>query len=128
MLTPEERACLTWAFQITHDALGQLVYVHDDGRIDAFGEVFRLDSESLHHHWIALLAASAEGYLAGVKPGQLRSDLLAAGVREEAANFVHDHLVDVSEVEWDALTNSVQQYRELMADKAHRSTQVGGLI
>lgn len=35
--------------------------------------------------------------------GELRGDLIAAGLREKVANCVHDHLVDVSVEEWDRL-------------------------
>ncbi|MBK8458240.1 MAG: hypothetical protein IPL47_14995 [Phyllobacteriaceae bacterium] len=74
-----------------------------------------------------MLAQAVECYLAGMKPGEQRRNLLAAGVREEAANFVHDHLADVSVDEMADLRQRVQFYRDDKARRDGRSTTLGGL-
>lgn len=126
-LTPEEQACLEWAYRSATDAFGKLVFVSETGQVWARGEQFFLDPNSSFHGWIALLAQAVECHLAGMKPGEQRRNLLAAGVREEAANFVHDHLADVSVVEMADLRQRVQFYRDDKARRDGRSTTLGGL-
>ena len=127
-LTPEEQACLEWAYRCATDAFGKLVFVSETGQIWAQGEQFYLDPGSNFHGWIALLAQAAECHITGMKPGEQRRNLIAAGVREEAANFVHDHLADVSVVEMDDLRRRIEFYRDDKARREQRSTTLGGLI
>ena len=58
------------------------------------------------------LAQAMKLHLGGIQFGELRRDLIAAGMREEAANRVHDHLVDVSVGEWNRLNERINWYRD----------------
>lgn len=127
-LTPEEQACLEWAYRSATDAMDKHVFILETGQVWARGEQFFLDPNSSFHGWIALLAQATESHLAGVKPGEQRRNLLAAGVGEEAANFVHDHLADVSVVEMDSLRRRIEFYREDKSRRDQRSTTLGGFI
>ena len=77
----------------------------------------------------ALLVALAQAmklHLTGIQFGELRCDLIAAGMREEAANRVHDHLVDVSVEEWDRLRDRIRWYADDNGGPITVSTKVQG--
>lgn len=111
MATPEQRACLDFAFR--------MVLWDDDGEVYAFrdGETVAtttaLEKVKLGHPLGALthfLAKAMQAHLRGVDLAQCREELLAANVGKLLADKVHDHLVDVSVGEWQRLRERVAFY------------------
>lgn len=112
-----DRACLQYATQVVtcRDAF----YVAPDGRLLDGDRLTALDpSGSVLDAVIALLASTMKLHLLGCTVGQLFNDLLRAGVGEQLAQRVHDHLGDVSCEEWAALRARIRWYAD--EHKAHR--------
>jgi hypothetical protein len=65
-------------------------------------------------------------HLTGIQFGKLRCDLVAAGMGVEAANSVHDHLVDVSVEEWDRLRDRIRWYSDDNGDPIAASSKASG--
>lgn len=110
--TPEDRATLEWAYRVVigFSAEDEVIVPRD------LSIVTRYDRETLdpscnpQDALIAALAQAMKLRLRGVQFGELRRDLIATGMREEAANRVHDHLVDVSVEEWNRLKERINWY------------------
>lgn len=113
-MTPEDRATLEWAYRVVLGfsaedevfVLRDLTVVtrHDHTQLDPSGN----SQDAL----IVALAQVMKLRLAGVQAGKLRCDLVTAGMREEVANRVHDHLVDISVGEWNRLSERINWYRD----------------
>lgn len=128
MLTPEDRACLEWAYRVVIGFGPETdVYAARDLTLLAMGDTVSLDpSGDGHDALIAALAQAMKLHIAGAKFGELRRDLIAAGMGEEAANRVHDHLVDVSVEEWDRLRERVAWYGNDNGTPIPASTALSG--
>jgi len=113
-----DRACLQYATQV---AVGRdAFYVAPDGRLLDGERLTALDpSGSVLDAVIATLASVMKLHLLGCTMGQLFNDLLRAGVGEQLAKRVHDHLDDVSDAEWAALRARIRWY----ADE-HKQSQI----
>ena len=72
------------------------------------------------------LAQTMKLHLSGTQFGELRRDLIAAGMGIKAANRVHDHLVDVSVEEWDRLRERIAWYDDDNGDPIMVSTNASG--
>lgn len=117
MATPEQRACLDFAFRmVVGIGLEEEVYVCRDGiTLMLASGVERVEPSGSHPYdvLIHLLAKAMQAHLAGVDLAKISDDLLATDVGELLANKVNDHLVDVSVGEWERLRERVAFY---MAD------------
>ncbi|MGR3792761.1 hypothetical protein [Vannielia sp. SX4] len=106
-----DRACLQYATQVVvgRDAF----YVASDVRLLDGERLTALDpSDSVLDAVIALLASTMKLHLLGCTAGQLFNDLLRAGVGEQLAERVHDHVGDVSDPEWAALRARIRWYAD----------------
>ncbi|MDC0739396.1 hypothetical protein N6L24_13995 [Cognatishimia sp. SS12] len=124
-MTPTDRACLQYA---VHVALGlDHAYVTPDGACVMVDSIDRFDpSSNPLDAVITTLAQMMKLHLGGVGFGELRNDLLRSGVREQFANRVHDHLVDVSVEEWAALRARIRWYGDDTGEPLPASTEVQG--
>ena len=112
--TPEDRATLEWAYRVAigYSAEDEVVVLRDLTMVTRHDHA-RLDpSSSPMDALIAALAQAMKHHLTGVKFGELRRDLIAAGMREEAANRVHDHLSNISVEGWNRLRQRINWYRD----------------
>ena len=128
--TPEDRACLDYAFRsvIGFGAEDEVIALRDGITIATRNGIEKVDaSSSTTTALIHTLAQAMKLHLSGVQLGEVRRDLLAAGVRVKAADRVHDHLADISVEEWDRLRVRVQWYRDDNARPITAATQVSGL-
>ncbi|AXX97249.1 hypothetical protein [Profundibacter amoris] len=127
-MTPEDRATLEWAYRVTlgYSAEDEVIVLRDLSIITAFDRAMLDPSSSSQDALIVALAQALKLHLTGVNFGQLRSDLVAAGLREEVANCVHDHMVDVSVEEWDRLRDRIRWYRDDKCDPIAFSTEASG--
>ena len=127
--TPEDRACLQFAL---HVCLGygpeDEIYVQRDcQRIMISGQIEDIDpSVNPMDALTVALAQTMKLHLGGVQFGELRRDLIAAGMGVEVANSVHDHLVDVSVEEWDRLRERITCYGDDNGDPITVSTTALG--
>ncbi|WP_099827146.1 hypothetical protein [Oceaniglobus indicus] len=125
--TPENRACLEWACRVVYgiDADSE-IYARRDGAL-VLDDLFRIDpANSPTDASIAALAQMMKLHLGGASFGELRGDLIGSGVGEQFANRVHDHLVDVLDVEWAALRGRIRWYRDDTACTDSASTAEQG--
>ena len=127
-MTPEDRATLEWAYRITlgFSAEDEVVVLRDLSIVSASDRVTLNPSCNPQDALIAALAQAMKLHLRGIQFGQLRRDLIAAGMGEEAANRVHDHLVDISVEEWDRLNERIRWYRHDNGAPITVSTAVAG--
>lgn len=129
MQSPEDRACIQFAL---HVCLGlgpedEIYVLWDCRRILISGQIESIDpSGSPMDALTVALAQTMKLHLGGIQFGELRRDLMAAGMGEEAANRVHDHLVDVSVEEWDRLQERITWYRDDNGDPIMASTKASG--
>ena len=126
--TPEDRATLEWAYRVTlgYSAEDEVMVLRDLSIVTASDRA-TLDPSGDHYDaLIVALAQAIKFYVTGVQFGQLRCDLIAAGMREEVANRVHDHLVDVSVEEWDRLRDRIRWYADDNGDPITVSTEASG--
>lgn len=104
-----DRACLQYSVQVVI-GIDQF-YVTPDGKLVEKDRLTMVDpSGSVLDAVIATLSQMMKLHLLGSTLGQLRNDLISSGVGEQFANRVHDHLVDVSDAEWDGLRARVRWY------------------
>ena len=128
-MTPEDRATLEWAYRVVLGFSAEdEVLVLRDLSIVTQNEHAQLDpSDSAQDALIVALAQVMKLRLAGVQAGKLRCDLVAAGMREEAANRVHDHLKDISVGEWNRLSERINWYRDDNGAPVTASTKAAGV-
>lgn len=113
MLTPEEQACFEAARRAVCGDRGE-IQVYEDGTILVNVTAFKLEpSRDPTDALIVAIAKAMQRHLRGVDLGKLRHDLIAAGMGEESANFVDDHLNGFSVEDWDAVRARVGFYVEL---------------
>ena len=125
----EDRACLDFAYRaVIGMGVEDEVIVLRDGLsvVTRFG-VEKIDaSVSTTTALIHALAQAMKLHLGGVQLGEVRGDLLAAGMGVKAANRVHDHLTDFSVAEWERLRARVLWYADDNAQPIRPATQVAG--
>ncbi|QPM89115.1 hypothetical protein [Pseudooceanicola algae] len=127
--TPEDRACLEWAFRVVL-GLGpesDVFVLRDLTVVTAAGDE-RIDpsigpDEAFFH----ALAQAMKLHLAGIDPAEVRHDLVAVGMGVEAANRVHDHLLDISVEEWGRLGERVVWYSDDNGSPITASTPLSGV-
>ena len=112
--TPDDRATLEWAFRVTvgYSAEDEVLVLRDLSIITGFDRITQDPSNSSQDALIVALAQAMKLHVSGVQFSKLRCDLVAAGMREEVANRVHDHLVDISVEEWDRLRDRIRWYAD----------------
>lgn len=127
-MTPEDRACLEWAFRVVvgMSAEDEVYILRDLTVVTRHGHDTLDPSGDAQGAVMVALAQVMKLHLAGVGFGELRRDLVAAGMGEEAANRVHDHLVDVSVEEWDRLRARVRWYADDNGSPILASTSLSG--
>jgi hypothetical protein len=113
-MTPEDRATIEWAYRVGlgFSAEDEVVVLRDLSIITTSERVTLDPSSNSRDALLVALAQAMKFHLTGIQFGKLRCDLIAAGMGEEAANRVHDHLVDVSVEEWDRLKERINWYRD----------------
>lgn len=127
--TPEDRACLDYAFRavIGMGAEDEVIALRDGIHIATRNGVEKIDaSVNTTCALIHALAQAMQLHVGGVQLGEVRGDLLAAGVGVKTANRVHDHLTDFSVAEWDRLRARVRWYADDNAQPIRPATQVAG--
>lgn len=126
----EDRACLDFAYRaVIGMGVEDEVIVLRDGLsvVTRFG-VEKIDaSVSTTTALIHALAQAMKLHLGGIQLGEIRHDLLAAGMGVKAANRVHDHLTDFSVAEWERLRVRVLWYADDNAQPIRPATQVAGV-
>jgi len=127
-LKPEEQACFEAARRVVCGDRGE-VQVHEDGTFLVKGAAFKLEpSRDPIDALIVAIAKAMQAHLRGVEFGKLRHDLVAAGMGEQAADFVHDHLVSFSVEDWAQVRDRVGFYAELNARMRGAETTDEGTI
>lgn len=126
--TPEDRATLEWAYRVGLGFSGEdeVVVLRDLSIVTTLDRVTLDPSSSPQDALLVALAQAMKLHLSGVNFGKLRLDLVAAGLGKEAANRVHDHLVDVSVEEWDRLRERINWYADDNGDPITASTTASG--
>jgi hypothetical protein len=127
-MTPEDRATIEWAYRVVLGFSAEdevivlrdltVVTQHDHGPLDPSG--------SSQDALIVALAQTMKLHIRGLQFGELRRDLVAAGMREQVADRVHDHLVDVSVEEWNRLKQRIAWYRDDKCSPITASTTPSG--
>ncbi|SLN66668.1 hypothetical protein PEL8287_03697 [Roseovarius litorisediminis] len=127
-MTPEDRATLEWAYRVGlgFSAEDEVVVLRDLSIIIPSERMTLDPSSSPHDALLVALAQAMKLHLTGVNFGKLRLDLIAAGMGKEAANSVHDHLVDISVEEWDRLRERINWYGDDNGDPIAASTKASG--
>lgn len=109
MLNPEQRACLEVARRIVCGDRGD-IFVDDEGWIHN-GASFQLEpSRDQTDALIVAISQAMQLHLGGVDFGKLRHDFITAGMREELADMVHDHLLEFSVEDWVQVRTRVDFY------------------
>lgn len=127
--TSEDRACLDYAFRavIGMGVEDEVIVLRDGLSVVTPNGVEKIDaSVNTTCALIHALAQVMQLHLDGIQLGQIRRDLLAAGVGVKTANRVHDHLTDFSVAEWDRLRARVRWYADDNAQPIRPATQVAG--
>lgn len=127
--TPEDRACLDYAFRavIGMGAEDEVIVLRDGIHIATRNGLEKIDaSVNTTCALIHALAQAMQLHVGGVQLGEVRGDLLAAGVGVKTANRVHDHLTDFSVAEWDRLRARVRWYADDNAQPIPAAKQVAG--
>lgn len=129
MLSPDDRACLEWAYRVVIGYSAEDdVFVMRDGQIAASRELAGLDpSRDSLDALVAAVAAAMKLHLSGVELAELRRDLVAAGMREPVADKVQYHLEDVSVEEWGRLRERAGWYQNDNAAPICDHTVVSGV-
>ncbi|MBT3143479.1 hypothetical protein KL867_20685 [Ruegeria litorea] len=127
-MRPIDRATLEWAFRITvgYSAEDEVLVLRDLAIVTAHDRIVLDPSNEPHDALVVALAQAMKLHVGGIQFGELRGDLIAAGLREKVANCVHDHLVDVSVEEWDRLNARIRWYSDDKCDPITVSTTVQG--
>lgn len=129
MLTPEDRACIQFALHVClgYSAEDEIYVLRSCTQVLISGQIEAFDpSNNPQDALMHALAQAMKLHIGGAQFGELRSDLITAGMGEEAANRVHDHLVDVSVEEWDRLKERITWYRNDNGDPITVSTKASG--
>ncbi|MCU0826936.1 MAG: hypothetical protein MUE52_05910 [Tabrizicola sp.] len=130
-LTPDLQACFQAARRVVCGDRGD-VQVFEDGTILTDGVAFKLEpSRDSTDALIVAIAKAMQRHLRGFDLGKLRQDLVTAGMGEEVADFVDQHLRAFSVEDWDAIRARVGFYVELnaamqMPDTANEGTTSNG--
>lgn len=126
-LTPDLQACFEAARRTVCGDRGD-VQVFEDGTILTNGVAFKLEpSRDPTDALIVAIAKAMQRHLCGVDLGKLRHDLVAAGLGEEVADFVDQHLRAFSVEDWDAICARVDFYAELNAAMRMPDTENEGV-
>lgn len=128
-MTPEDRATLEWAYRVTlgYSAEDEVIVLRDLSIITAFDRAMLDPSSSSQDALIVALGQTIKLRLTGVQSGELRRDLIAAGMGKEVANCVHDHLMDISVEEWNRLKERIIWYRDDKCLPITGSTKAAGV-
>lgn len=104
---------MEWAYRVVlgFSAEDEVIVLRDLTVVTQHDHAQLAPSDSAQDALIVALAQVMKLRLTGVQTGKLRCDLVA-GMREEAANRVHDHLVDISVGEWNRLKERINWYRD----------------
>jgi hypothetical protein len=127
--TPSDRACLQFALHVRlgYGPENDIYVLRDCRRVLVSGQIENVDpSVSPMDALTVALAQAMKLHLTGINFGKLHRDLIAAGMGIEAANRVHDHLVDVSVEEWDRLRERINWYGDDNGDPITASTKASG--
>ena len=113
-----DRATLEWAYRVTfgYSAEDEVVVLRDLTVVTQHDHTKLDPSGSSQDALLVALAQAMKLHITGVEFGELRRDLVAAGMREKTANSVHDHLVDISVEEWSRVVSRIDWYREDIGD------------
>ncbi len=97
-MTPEDRATLEWAYRVVlgFSAEDEVIVLRNLTVVTQHDHAQLNPSDSAQDALIVALAQTMKLRIRGLQFGELRRDLIAAGMREQVADRVHDHLVDVS--------------------------------
>lgn len=116
--TPDDRATLEWAYRVVlgYSAEDEVVVLRDLSIVTQHDHTRLNPSSSPTDALIVALAQTMKLRLSGMQFGELRRDLVAAGMREQVADRVHDHLVDISVEEWNRLKERINWYRQDIGD------------
>jgi len=127
-MTPEDRATIEWAYRVVlgFSAEDEVIVLRDLTVITQRDHERLNPSGSSQDALIVALAQTMKLRIRGLQIGELRRDLIAAGMGEQAANRVHDHLVDVSFEEWDRLKERINWYRNDNGDPITVSIKESG--
>lgn len=126
-LTPEEQACFEAAHRVVCGDRVE-VQVYEDGTFLKKGATFKLEpSRDPIDALIVAIAKAMQAHFRGVDLAKLRHDLVAAGMGEQAADFVNDHLVSFSVEDWAHLRVRVGHYSDFNACMRGAETTLGGL-
>lgn len=128
MQTPENRACLEWAYRVVNGYSAEdEVFVTREGQIAASRELAGLDpSRDTRDALVAAVAAVMQRHLAGLDLAELRRHLVADGMGEHVAYRVEDHLLDISVEEWARLRERIGWYRNDNAAPIFAETESSG--
>ena len=112
MATPEQRACLDFAYRhVMGMGIEEEIYVFRDGKKLTFGTgIEPIKSSHPLDVLLVFLAKAMQAHLRGVDLAQARNDLLAGNVSEVLADKVHNHLISISVNEWQRLRERVAFY------------------
>ena len=127
-MTPEDRAMLEWAYRVVvgFSAEDEVFVLRDMSIVTAHDRTVLDPSGDPLDALVVALAQTIKFRLRGVQSCELRSDLIAAGMGEEVANRVHDHLTDISVIEWQRLNERCRWYADDNASPITVSTTVQG--
>lgn len=117
ILKPIDRSCLQAAYCVCigHDIEDE-VYITRDGRIFCGFDIETIDPASGNplDAAIVALAQAMKLHITGVQLSEIRDDLIKVGPGVEFANKVHDHLKEVSSIEWRAVNDRTTWYADDM--------------
>ena len=113
-MTPEDRATLEWAYRVVlgFSAEDEVIVLRDLTVITQHDHEILNPSGNSQDALIVALAQTMKLRIRGLQFGELRRDLVAAGMREQVADRVHDHLKDISVEEWNRLKQRIAWYRD----------------
>lgn len=116
LLKPTDRACTqaSYAACLGRDITDE-IFVTRDGRIfNGFDlETINPATTALDARIVAL-AQAMKLHIAGLDFAEILAELVEIGAGIEAANKVHDHLLDISSVEWAAIKKRIAWYADDM--------------
>jgi len=127
-MTPEDRATIEWAYRVVlgFSAEDEVIVLRDLIVVTQHDHAPLNPSGSSQDALIVALAQTMKLRIRDLQFGELRRDLVAAGMREQVADRVHDHLVDVSVEEWNRLKQRIAWYRDDKCSPITASTSQTG--
>lgn len=127
-MTPEDRATIEWAYRVVlgFSAEDEVIVLRDLTVVTQHDHAPLNPSGSSQDALIVALAQTMKLRIRGLQFGELRLDLIAAGMREQVADRVHDHLVDISVEEWNRLKQRIAWYRDDKCSPITASTSQAG--